>query len=337
MKQVLITAWFLIFTLACTDEPVETVFFDLDISQGVFIACEGNFMYGNGSLSYYNAKKKKVTNHLFYARNNVPLGDVVQSLERFEKSLFIVVNNSGKIVVADAGTIEYKGSVTGLVSPRYIHFVSSTKAYISDLHANLIAIFNPETLEVTGVIPIGEHTSEQMVQVGKYIYASDWSYGSSLLVIDSDSDELVDEIEVPLQPKDLAVDRNGKVWVLSDGGFEGSPAGNDLPAISRIDPETRTIEQIYRFKNGETPSNLQINSTGDTLLFLNRHLYKMHIASRQLPDSACINGEQNLFYRLATDPLTNEIYIADAIDYTQDAIVYRYSPSCELIDSLNQV
>ncbi len=333
MKIIIQTLFLLLFAWACTDEPVETKYFDLDTDRGVFIACEGNFMYGNGSLSFYHTGTKKVTNHLFYARNNAPLGDVVQSLARINQDIFIVVNNSGKVVIADAETMEYKGSITDLVSPRNIHFISERKAYLSDLYANHLTIFDPKTFEKTGEIDLEDHTSEQMVQIGKYVYISDWSYGRHILVVDTETDEMTDEIEVPLQPKNLTVDRNGKIWILSDGGYENSPSGNDVPAISRIDPETRTIEQIYRFKADEIPAGLEINGTGDTLYFLNRDVYKMAVESRRLPDSAFIKSNQKVFYHLAVDSHTNDIYIADAIDYTQDAAVYRYSQAGIVIDT----
>ena len=333
MKLIIQIAAVLLLIGGCTDDPVETIFLDLDTSQGVFIACEGNFMYGNGSLSFYNTVDKKVTNQLFYARNNVPLGDVVQSVALLDNALFIVVNNSGKIVVADANTVEFKGNITGLVAPRYIHFVSGQKAYVSDLYAGHITVVNPKTLEVTGTISLEGHTSEQMVQIGKYVYTTNWSYGNKMLIIDTEKDELAGWMEVPLQPRDLVVDRNGRIWVLSDGGYEGSPAGNEVPALCRIDPETLTIEQIYRFNPSDAPSSLELNSKGDTLYFLNRHIYKMPVENRHLPESAFINGNDMLFYHLAVDPRNNDVYVADAIDYTQDAVVYRYSATGELIDS----
>jgi hypothetical protein len=318
---------------SCSKEPLETLFFDLDVENGVFIACEGNFMYGNGSLSFYHTEKKSVTNQLFYARNNVPPGDVVQSLALKDNSLFIVVNNSGKIYVADAQTIEYKGSITGLTSPRYIHFISDEKAYITDLYARHITIFNPLSFEITGKIDLENHTSEQMVQIGKYVFSTAWSFDEYVLVIDSETDELVNKIKVPLQPRDLVIDKNEKIWVLSDGGFEGSPPGAQAPALTRIDPQTFTVEQIFRFNSGDVAAGLEINSTGDTLIFMNRGVYKMPVADKQLPGSVFIPEENKLFYSLAVNPENDEIYISDAIDYTQNAIVYRYSPSGNVIDS----
>lgn len=333
MKHWIKIAFLLTVIWSCSEEPVETVFFDLDTEAGVFIACEGNFMYGNGSLSFYHPERKTVTNQLFYARNNAPLGDVLQSLALRDNQLFLVVNNSGKIYVVDARTVEFKGGIEGLNSPRYIHFISDEKAYVSDLYAGHITLFNPSTLEVTGSIELEGHSSEQMVQVGKYIFVSSWSFDQNILVIDTETDQMVTKIRVPLQPRDLEVDKNGKIWVLSDGGYEGSPAGNELPALSRLDPLTFTVEQIFRFETGALPSDLEINGTGDTLFYINKGICKMPVNSRQLPDSVFIPAGKKLFYSFGINPGNGEIYVSDAIDYTQDAIVYRYSPGGAVIDS----
>ncbi|QGY47134.1 YncE family protein [Maribellus comscasis] len=319
---------------ACTDEPVETVFFDLDTENGVFISCEGNFMYGNASLSFYNYKTKSIQNDLFYARNNVPLGDVAQSMYLNGNSLFLVANNSGKIYVIDPKTAAFKGAITGLTSPRYILFATEEKAYISDLYAHHITVFNPSTLEKTGQIDLSEeHTSEQMVKVGNYVFVSSWSYDNKVLVIDSEKDELIAKIEVPLQPKDLKVDKNGKLWIFSDGGFEGSSAGNEQPALTRVDPETFTVEKILRFEDDSNPYDLELNNTKDTLYFINQGVCKMAVESKTLPDSTFIPGAGKLFYSLGLNPNNNEIYVSDAIDYTQDAMVYRYLSSGVLTDS----
>ena len=329
----LVKLLFLLFLFgSCSDDPVETVFFDLDTRNGVFIACEGNFMYGNSSLSFYNKETGKASNQLFYARNNAPLGDVAQSLALQNNILYIVINNSGKIVAVDSKTVAFNGVITGLTSPRYIHFVSDEKAYVSDLYANHISIINPVTLEITGKIDLGNHTSEQMVQVENHVFVSSWSFDEYLLILDNETDAFINKIKVPFQPKEIMVDKNSKIWVLSQGSTEGFSQENILPALSRIDPVTFTIEQIYRFEEGELPAGLEMNNAKDTLFYINAGVCKMAVDSRHLPDSAFIKPKK-LFYSLGISPENDEVYISDAVDYTQNALIYRYSQRGELLDS----
>jgi hypothetical protein len=40
-----------------------------------------------------------------------------------------------------------------------------------------------------------------------------------------------------------------------------------------------------------------------------------------------------IYYGLTIDPVSGDVYIADAIDYTQQGMVYRYSKDRELLDS----
>lgn len=333
MRRLLKIFIFLLALSSCSEEPVEAVFKDLDTSAGVFIVCEGNFMYGNGSLSFYNDQKMVVNNQLFYAVNNVPLGDVVQSAGLFDDNLFIVVNNSGKVYIADAGSVEYRGVITGLSSPRHVHFVSAGKAYISDLYADHLTIFNPSTFEKEGTINLDGHTSEEMIQIGRFLYITSWSFEKYVLVVDTETDSLVAKIEVPYQPKDIVADSAGKVWVLSDGGFEDSPETVREPALSRIDTQTLTIEQIYRFGEGMWPSSLTIDSTGDTLYYINGGVCKMAVTDRHLPDSPFINNVNGLFYSMSVNPDNGEVYVADAIDYSQNGLILRYSKSGKLIDT----
>ena len=48
--------------------------------KGLFITNEGNFQYGNATLSFYNPDTRKVENEIFYRANGMKLGDVAQSM-----------------------------------------------------------------------------------------------------------------------------------------------------------------------------------------------------------------------------------------------------------------
>jgi glutamine cyclotransferase len=328
---------------SCSKSPVDTVFFNFTGNKGVYIVNEGNFMFGNSSLSFYDPQTKKVRNDVFQARNGAPLGDVAQSMSILGDLGFIVVNNSGKIYVIDSRTAGFKGSISGLSSPRYIHFVNAQKAYVTDLYARKITIFNPQSFQITGQIPVGnsksefdQHDTEQMVQYGNLVFTNCWSYDNKILIINSDTDQLIDSIEVYKQPNSMVIDKDNKIWVLSDGGFVGSPYGYERPGLMKIDAETREIERSFRFAQGDHPQSLCINPTKDTIYYLNRHVWKMAVSETHLPILPLISSKYTSvyggYYSLAINPVNSEIYLGDAIDHSQNGIVSRYSPSGTLID-----
>lgn len=319
----------------------------VDKPHGVFVINEGNFTYGNASLSFYDLESGEVLNDVFYNTNALPLGDVAISMTIRDSLGYVVINNSGRIYVINTFTFQYVGKITGLTSPRYLHFVSDTKAYVSDLYARSIAIINPQTLELTGSIDVSkpkggfhQHSTEQMVQHGKYVYTNCWSFDNQILVIDSETDRVLDSIRVRKQPNSIVLDRYDNLWVLSDGGFEGSPYGYELPALMKIGAGSEEAILVYEFESGAKPSELCINGTGDTLWFLNRHLWRMPVEKGLDPvpelfiDSPYGEGFSGGYYGLEVDPSSSEIYISDAVDYVQRGMVYRYAPDGHPIDTL---
>ncbi len=305
-----------------------------DDSLGLFITCEGNFMYGNASLSYYNIEERKVENRVFRRANGADLGDVAQSMTIHDGRGYVVVNNSGIVFIIDPDTFVITGTIEGLTSPRYIHFVDDGKAYISDLYDPRITVYDPRTGSIVGHIETGDHPStEQMVQWGDYVFTNCWSYDNSILVIDTRTDTVVDRIEVGIQPTSMVIDRNGKLWTITDGGFPTSPYGCEAPSLYRIDPATRRIERRFTFFEGDSPSELAIDGDGGRIYFINNDIWAMDVTAENLPAKPIVQNTGTIYYGLAVDPLSGDIYVADAIDYQQPGVVYRYSSEGAEIDS----
>lgn len=306
-------------------------------SSGLFICNEGNFQYGNATLSYYDPATGEVENEVFYRSNAMKLGDVVQSMVIRDGIGWVVVGNSHVVFAIDVDTFKEVGRITNLTSPRYIHFVSDEKAYITQLWDNRIWVVNPKRYEVTGYIECPSMTmesgsTEQMVQYGKYLFVNCWSYQNRILKIDTETDRVVGELTVGIQPTSLVLDCNNKLWTVTDGGYEGSPYGHEAPSLYRIDAETFTIERAFRFGFGDAPSEVQLNGTRDRLYWINDDVWAMDVTSEQVPVRPFLPYNGTIYYGLTIDPATGEVYVADAIDYTQRGKVYRYSLAGERLD-----
>lgn len=305
--------------------------------HGLFITNEGNYQYGNATLSYYDPATNTVENEVFFRANGYRLGDVAQSMAIHDGKGWIVVDNSHVIFAIDTRTLKETGRIEDFTAARYIHFINDRKAYVTQLWDNRIFIIDPVTYSITGYITVpdmemGNGSTEQMVQYGKYVYCTCWSYQNSIIKIDTETDRVVDRLVVGIQPSAIAIDRNDKLWVVTDGGYEGSPYGYEAPTICRIDAATFAIEQRFSMSLGQSPSELQVNGAGDTLYWINGGIWSMDINSTSLPSSALIPGRNTIYYGLTVNPDNGEIYVADAIDYQQRGIIYRYSPQGNLID-----
>lgn len=339
---------------ACSnsDPGIEEEPFDAK-GQGVFVLCEGNFNAGNSTLSYYDPQTRTVENGVFQRANDRRLGDTGQSISLLGGSAFIAMENSGIIWKVDANTFRVQGQLTtgqteNMINPRYIHFLSSTKAYVTDLYSPFVTVFNPQNMTYTASISteqplaFGYSSTEQMVQYGTEVFTNCWSYSNKLLVIDTTNDVLADSIVLSSwQPKSMVLDARGKLWVVTDGGYatDEDSFGDNIPHLYRIDAATHSIELDQTLDTDESSVVLATNPEATVLYLINNDIYRMNITDAHLPVRPFIQAETNekgqrhKLYGIGVNPHNGEIYVADAVDYRQSGVVYRYSANGTLIDS----
>ena len=137
------------------------------------------------------------------------------------------------------------------------------------------------------------------------------------------------------QPASLAMDRNNTLWTVTDGGYEGSPYGYEAPSLYRIDAETFSVEKQFRFRKGDSPSEMQLNGTRDTLYWIDRDVWRMPVAGEQLPVRPFLEYKETKYYGLTVDPANGDVYVADAVDYQQQGVVYRYTAKGEPVDEFH--
>lgn len=295
--------------------------------EGIFILNEGNFNAGNGSVSFYSFTTKQIYDDLFRQANDRALGDIPSYMVADGNRGYIVVNNSGTIEAVDMRTMESLGTLTGLSSPRQL-VIDGREGYISSLNSQTVTVVDPERMEKTGSLGIGS-TSEAMVISGGKLFSAHWAGGSSIVVTDLASREVITSIAVGLEPESMVTDRNGKLWVLCTGGW----MGEEIPRIVRINTVTLEKETEFYFRTvNDNPSNLTTNVAGDTLYFLDEGVRRMPVTAVSLPSETLIPAGNRLFYKLFIAP-GGLITVTDAKDYMQRGDFLVYNSRGELVDT----
>ncbi|GIV27296.1 MAG: hypothetical protein KatS3mg027_1110 [Bacteroidia bacterium] len=325
---VLAISFTLIFSACVKDKP--TIVSNGNVSiQGlhkVYITNEGNFMYNNASVSLYDPESKQVVCDIFKTQNpDQTLGDVCQSIHKIGNEFYLVVNNSGKVVVLNADDFKVKQNIMGFVSPRYILPVSFSKAYVSDLYANKIAIVNLITKQITSYIPCTGWT-ERMIQFYNKVFVTNM-YKNYLYVVDVLNDQIIDSINVGKYASGIVLDKNDKLWVLSSG--DNNIGQNAV--LYQINPINHQIEKYFSFSSNASPHHLIIDSKRENLFFINQDVFKMNINANALPSQHFIASNGRNFYGIAWSNFDDNLYLSDAMDYIQNSTIYRYNKEGQLI------
>ncbi len=333
-----------IFLLGChKNTSPEPLTFDTG-KQALIIVNEGNYTYANASLTIYNFTDNKIIQEAFKKANNVPLGDVAQSAYIQDSSLYIIVNNSGKIIRANAGTLKVTGELTGLTSPRYTIFLSSTTAVSSDLYSPYLYLWNTQQMQLIRKIYLGT-SSESLVLSGDYLFVASWRNDDRIFKVNTNTWQIMDSVRVTYEPNSMVIDKNGKLWVLSDGGlWEGDPR-SEYPALTRINITDMSIDTSFIFTDKSfSPSHLCINSSKDSLFFLISAwqqtqnpvfgVYKMSVVDTTLPQRPFIPQGNHTFYALNYIPVKNWLIVTDAVDFASQGSVLIYNTRGYLILSV---
>ncbi|MEZ4774745.1 MAG: YncE family protein [Bacteroidia bacterium] len=313
----------LVFTSCKPDAPV-----DPKGSGNVFILNEGNFQAGNASIDQFDPKTSLLSSDVFSSRNQIPLGDVLQSMTIIGDKGYIVVNNSQKIEVVTLSDLAVQNTITGFTSPRFLLQVSSAKAYVSDLFGGAVSIVDLNTNTITGSIALPGWTEEMLLAEGR-VFITNLS-SEYVYVVDPATDQVVDSVEVGLGSNSLRLDKQGRLWVLSSGDSFNGIAGT----LSVINPSDLSTLKSFTFTTSDYPVRLSVNPDGDRIYYLNNGLYEIAIDATTLPAAPkVLSGEGSYFYGLGVDPVSGTLYVADALDFSQRGLMLRFEESGTAIDT----
>ena len=287
-------------------------------SNGYYVLCEGNFNWGNASLSSYDEHNDVMTNNYFELVNGFDLGDVAQSITETEEHYLIVVNNSAKLEVVNKDDFSSLVTISGLNSPRYVQPINDSVVYISDLWSNVISRVNYLNGNVEAAIAVNGW-AEQMVKAEDSVYVCLYD-ASSIGIINAVSDSLLFEIALDLPPSAIRLDKNGKLWVIASewGG---------ISKLYRINTANRMIENEWEFTadNGLAYMALPENGNNIYLATYIGEIYKFPIIGSSII-APLFTADVTSIYAFNVNP-EGAIFIGDAMDYVQNGKVMKYNES----------
>ena len=293
----------------------------------VLIGNEGNFQNGNASLSSYNINTQQTTSNIYQAINQEVIGDVLHSIYHSDHLLYLVVNNSGKVIAIDDESLEKKMEIRNLISPRKIIKVDNSKFYISDLYASEVTVYNNYDGAV-GKIPVDGWCEDIIIQNGK-AYISNIT-NNQLYVVNTSNDNIFDSISVGSNPISIKEDSRGNIWVLCQGNL----TNNENPSISIIETNTNLILKSFSLTNNFSyPSSLEIDIQTNQIYFINKHIYKIQNLDDTVANEIWFNNNNN-YYNLKINPYTKDVYVTDAKDYVQNGTLYIIDSIGNFVDEI---
>jgi YVTN family beta-propeller protein len=340
INSIIVACLTVLFFSSCDDTPETTPSTVPNNLKGVFICNEGAFGQGNGSISFSNSDSGTFSLDLYQAANNLPLGDVVQSIALYDNRAFIAVNNSQKMEVVSLQNFKRLTTINGLSSPRY--FVGNgNKGYVSDWISNNVYVLNLNSYQIIDTIPTGSGPEEMAIVNNKLFVCNSGGFGddSSMTIIDINSNAVLATIATPVNPSSIKQDVNGKLWVLCRGslGSDFTPTPDDAAgSLIQINPTTNAIEQQFTFAYNNHPIKLQINKAKDELFFLAGEygyageIKKLSIYATTQSPTTLVNSS---FYGLGINPKDDLIY-ASRVDFSARTYVLRFQIDGTMIDSV---
>jgi hypothetical protein len=288
------------------DKIVESSGFSLAVLN------EGNYTWGNASLTLINEDSGTVQKNYFQSVNDAPLGDVAQSMLKYNDKIYIVVNNSGKIEELDTETWKRTRTLSGLISPRYILPVSESKAYVTDLYASAIHIVDMNSFTKTGSISAHGWTDEMILMDSKV-----WTIevdSQKLVSVNTTTDQMEDIIELSALPNSIVETGSTDIFVLAHSSNESKSY------LLKIDANNGVIEEEIEWSGA---CNLLRYADGYLYYFkASSKLFRASLSNLSQEEQLIDLGDRNIYGFMLSG---ENFYFSDAKDYARNGTVLKYS------------
>lgn len=316
-----------LFSVSCKKDDHEPTP-EPEVTTGLYVLSEGNFMANNTMLTYYDFGTQTATTDFYKNVNGSSLGDTGNDMIIYGGKLYIVMNVSGYLEVADAFTgksikkIQLKDGSSASIQPRYV-VPHKSQLFVSS-YDGTVTVIDTASLNIVKSIEVGKNP-EEMVISGEKLYVTNSGglspgFDSTLSVIDLNTLTETGKIKVGINPTTITADNSGNLYVGLTGIW-GESTGSVVKvntATNSIDKSADTAVGKLVFHDGKLfasggyfgSANVRVLSTSDF--------------SAASANFVTDGTEIAIPYALSIDKSNGDVYIGDAVDYVSPGKVHCF-------------
>ncbi len=315
---------------------------------GMYVLNEGNMGSNKCTLDYLDLMTGVYSRNIYPSRNPsqvMELGDVGNDIKIYGNSLWMVVNMSNKVEVADAMTAVSRGHVD-IPNCRYVTFdggYAYVSAYVGEINKESVigGVYKVDTttLQVVGKVNVGYQPEELAVANGKLYVANSGGYqamqgkgyDNRVSVIDLATFTMENHINVAPNLSLLRSDNHGNLWVASRGDYMSYPSRlyhlkKDKKGMMAVADSIDTPiggmtilgDSIYYY--GSTYDKNWVPKTVYGIIDVNTTA----IINDQLIHQPADNPLKTT-YGIMVHPVSHDIYIMDATNYVSSGKLYCFN------------
>ena len=323
---------------------------------GMYLLNEGNMGSNKSTLDYLDLSGKDTTVHYLrniYSERNpetvMMLGDVGNDIQIYGSRLWLVINCSNKVEVAQADDAVRIGKVD-IPNCRYVTFkdryayVSSYVGYVyTGSSSPLGSVYKVDTLSLEKVdsCSVG-YQPEEMAVIGNKLYVANsggyqgmtgQGYESTISVIDLDNMQETERIAVAPNLHRIKKDKYDQLWVTSRGNYVDMEAkiywlskGADgkMQVTGRLDQPVSDLcivgDSLY-FYGSQWSEITMTNTVTYGIINVRTH----QIVSTSLSDAPEIS-KIRMPYGIIVNPIHHDFYIMDAKNYVSSGELLHFLP-----------
>ena len=323
---------------------------------GMYLLNEGNMGSNKSSLDYLDLSGKDATVHYLrniYSERNpetvMMLGDVGNDIQIYGSRLWLVINCSNKVEVAQAedavriGKVDIPNCRYVTFKDRYAYVSSYVGSVYSGSNSPLGSVYKVDTLSLQKVdsCSVG-YQPEEMAIIGNKLYVANsggyqgmtgQGYESTVSVIDLDKMQETEKIAVAPNLHRIKKDKYDQLWVTSRGNYVDSESkiywlnkGGDgkMQVIGHLDQPVSDLcivgDSLY-FYGSQWSEITMTNTVTYGIINVRTH----QIVSTSLSDAPEIN-KIRMPYGIIVNPIHRDFYLMDAKNYVSSGELLHFLP-----------